>query len=65
MSVDQTLAARYLDRVKALALDHLREAYEESTIPWIVEVANLADTDAEFRDRVRREGVRWTASANG
>ena len=43
----------------------LREALEESTIPYRVDVVDLADADPTFRERVRREGVVWTASANG
>jgi predicted nucleotidyltransferase len=46
-------------------LARLREALEESTIPYRVDVVDLADTDPAFRERVRREGVVWTASANG
>ena len=42
-------------------LARLREALEESTIPYRVEVVDLTDTDAGFRDRVRREGVLWIA----
>ncbi len=46
-------------------LARLREALEESTIPYRVDVVDLADADPAFRERVRREGVAWTASANG
>ena len=42
----------------------LREALEESTIPNRVDVVDLAETDAAFRDRVRREGIRWIASGS-
>jgi predicted nucleotidyltransferase len=43
----------------------LREELEESTIPQSVEVVDLRDTDPEFRERVRREGVVWSDSGNG
>ena len=46
-------------------LADLRETLEESTIPYRVEVVDLSDTDSDFRGRVRREGVRWTASTSG
>jgi len=46
-------------------LQRLREAYEESTIPWIVDVVNLADCEAGFRERVLREGTKWIDCGNG
>ena len=45
-------------------LASLREALEESTIPNRVDVVDLAETDAAFRDRVRREGILWIASGS-
>ena len=45
-------------------LASLREALEESTIPNRVDVVDLAETDTAFRDRVRREGIRWIASGS-
>lgn len=45
-------------------LASLREALEESTIPNRVDVVDLAETDAAFRGRVRREGIRWIASGS-
>jgi len=45
-------------------LASLREALEESTIPNRVDVVDLAETDAAFRDRVRREGILWFASGS-
>ena len=45
-------------------LASLREALEESTIPNRVDVVDLAETDAAFRDRVRLEGARWSASGS-
>ena len=45
-------------------LASLREALEESTIPNRVDVVDLAEADAAFRERVRREGIRWIASGS-
>jgi hypothetical protein len=45
-------------------LASLREAFEESTIPNRVEVVDLAETDAAFRDSVRREGILWIDSGS-
>lgn len=42
----------------------LREALEESPIPNRVDVVDLAETDAAFRDRVHREGILWIASGS-
>ncbi len=45
-------------------LARLREALEESAIPYRVDVVDLADADPPLRDRVRQEGIVWTASAS-
>ena len=37
----------------------LREAIEESTIPYKVDVINLNETSPEFREEVLKEGVVW------
>lgn len=43
----------------------LREALEESTVPLRVDLVDLRDARSDFRDRVRREGIEWTASNSG
>ena len=40
-------------------LSDVCEAFEESSIPFEVEVVDLRDADPEFRARVRREGILW------
>lgn len=42
-------------------LSRLREALEESSVPYAVDVVDLREVSAEFRARVLREGVRWSA----
>ena len=42
-------------------LAELREALEESTIPYRVEIVDLRDADSRFRDAVHAEGIRWSA----
>ena len=42
----------------------LRGMLEESTVPYRVDLIELAECGAEFRDRVRREGIVWIASTN-
>jgi uncharacterized protein len=40
-------------------LARMREALEESTIPYLVDVVDLTDADETFRRRVIEEGVPW------
>ena len=42
-------------------LSMLRERFEESTIPYFVDVVDLSEVGEEFRARVHREGIRWSA----
>ncbi len=42
----------------------LQEALEESTVPLRVDLVDLRHALPDFRERVRREGIRWTASEN-
>jgi len=44
-----------------LVIAALQEALEDTTVPWTCDVVDLRDTSADFRARVRREGVAWTA----
>ena len=39
----------------------LRERFEESAIPYFVDVVDLSEADEKFRMRVHREGIRWSA----
>lgn len=41
-------------------LARLREALEESTVPYDVDVVDLSLAGPDFRERVRREGILWT-----
>jgi len=45
-------------------LASLRETLEESTIPYRVDVVDLAEADPAFRERVQRDGRLWIASGN-
>ena len=45
-------------------LSQLRERFEESTIPYRVEVVDLRRTDPAFRQRIIKEGVRWSGLKN-
>lgn len=37
----------------------LQELLEESTIPYAVDLVDLATVEPEFRDKVRMKGIRW------
>jgi len=39
----------------------LREKIEESTIPYHVDIVDLATVSSNFRDKVLKEGEKWTA----
>lgn len=42
-------------------IPRLRLDLEESTIPYDVDIVDLAKSDRDFRDRVRREGIEWSS----
>ena len=42
-------------------LSDLREALEESTIPYDVDIIDLSTVDEAFRNKVLREGIAWNA----
>jgi hypothetical protein len=41
-------------------LSEIREALEESQIARWVDLVDLSETTAEFRERVLQEGILWT-----
>lgn len=41
------------------ALARLRERFEESHVPYRVELVELTEVDPGFRQRVLAEGIRW------
>lgn len=42
-------------------LSYLREALEESTIPYTVDLVDLTRTNSDFRESVLKEGKLWNA----
>lgn len=42
-------------------LSYLREALEESTVPYSVDLVDLTRTDSAFRERVIKEARIWNA----
>jgi predicted nucleotidyltransferase len=45
-------------------LGRLQEELEESCVPYRVDIVNLAETDREFRDEVKRTGRVWIERAD-
>ncbi|HEX7066293.1 MAG TPA: nucleotidyltransferase domain-containing protein [Bacillales bacterium] len=45
-------------------LTNLREALEESTIPYKIDVVNLNTADAIIANKVRKEGILWGGLKN-
>ena len=43
-------------------LAEMKDALEESTVPWRVDLVDLSTASAEFRERVLREGTAWSVS---
>jgi hypothetical protein len=41
-------------------LSSIREELEESNIPYVVDLVDLSQSGAAFREAVLREGVEWT-----
>jgi predicted nucleotidyltransferase len=61
---DIDIAIEPLGPLPSGVLPRLREALEESTIPRMIEIVDFRDADPEFCDRIRKEGVIWSASTN-
>ena len=56
---DIDVAILPLQSMPVQTLSDIREELEESDVVRIVDVIDLTDTDAAFRQRVEREGVLW------
>jgi predicted nucleotidyltransferase len=59
-SSDIDLAIEAEEPLPAGLMADLTEALEESTIPYEVDVVDLAHADSKFRERVKKEGIPWT-----
>lgn len=58
-SSDIDIAVELPGEAPAGVLVRLREALEESTVPYRVDVVDLAEAVVELADKVRKEGVVW------
>lgn len=61
---DIDLAIDASPAISAAALAELRDAVEESRVPYRVEIVSLAETDPFFAERVRRTGRVWIERAS-
>ncbi len=57
---DVDVAVLPLEPLPPRMLGDIREALEESHVPYTVDVVDLSSADAAFREAVEREGVLWT-----
>lgn len=62
---DIDVAVLPLEPIPNHVLSSLREQLEEASLLFPVELIDLSATGREFRDRVFREGVRWSGSQSG
>lgn len=63
-SSDIDVAVLPASPLPAGVLRNIREALEESTVPYSVDLVDLSGADEAFKERVLSEGVSWTAFAN-
>jgi predicted nucleotidyltransferase len=59
-SSDIDVAIEPLESLPPGVLSSLREALEESTIPYDVDVVDISAAPPELRERVRQQGILWT-----
>jgi predicted nucleotidyltransferase len=63
-SSDIDIAVEMRAPLPPVVLARLREALEESHVPYRVDVVDLAEVDASFRERALLEGQLWIELAN-
>ncbi len=61
---DVDIAVEAHEPLPPRVLAHLRDSLEESTVPYRVDILDLALAGDALRERVKRDGVVWNASAN-
>lgn len=57
---DIDIAIRHDGRLTRSALATLREALEESRVPYQVDVVDMREASAQLRGRIMAEGIPWT-----
>ncbi len=61
---DVDIAVEAHEPLPPRVLAHLRDSLEESTVPYRVDILDLALAGDALRERIKQEGVVWNASAN-
>jgi len=56
---DIDVAVEPLEEIPRIVLSNIREALEESSVPYEVDVVDMRDADPGMTARIRREGVAW------
>lgn len=59
-SSDIDVAIEAEEPLPASLIAGLKEALEDSTIPFDVDIIDLATADEALKDEVRKEGIPWT-----
>lgn len=65
VSSDIDIGICYEKELPVGLLAKLREAFEESTIPYHIDIVDLTKTDAMFRNKVIKEGILWSDCSKG
>lgn len=58
---DIDVAVEPLDPIPAGVFVDLRDALEDSDVPYFVDLVDLSEAGDRVRSAVRREGIEWTA----
>jgi predicted nucleotidyltransferase len=58
-SSDIDVAIEGIEPIPNWLFSEIRDALEESTVPFNVDVVNLNEVSPEFREAVMRDGIRW------
>ena len=56
---DVDIAIEGDDRLKASKISALRDFFEESTIPYRVDVVDMRRASEELKEEIRRDGILW------
>jgi predicted nucleotidyltransferase len=59
-SSDIDVAVLPLEPIEPSTFAAIRDALEESRVPWRVDLVDLSTASAELRSNVERQGIAWT-----
>lgn len=64
-SSDIDIAIDYSGDLPKGVISSLREVFEESSIPYRVDIVDLTKADREFKSKVMKEAIIWKDSSKG